>query len=298
MGRTLIVPSASSPVREWLRENRDGRDLILLDPLDTVFGPAARIAMIHGDKTIKWRFLGSLDAQRLPHTLIASLGSWLYGLDDVVIVLPSYRPTPVLRQTFLHCAQMIQPDEIWVTPGEAETIRGWPIGPSVLENHPQLPIIVSTAQRKARWLKLFEEATTQTITIEDVSLEGSRIGSGVKVDDLPEGILYAESCGATLFVICDQEPEDAPVARMMSIAQAERLVIAQPKAYENLLCSFARQNGEDFAIGVIESIDFSAGTVQVMCTAVPPAPVRILRLGSLRVDKNGNELPEIPAWSI
>jgi hypothetical protein len=65
-----------------------------------------------------------------------------------------------------------------------------------------------------------------------------------------------------------------------------------------LLCSFANQEGEDFGIGMIRGIDFVTGVAQVACTAVPPAPARILRIGGLRVDPNGNELGEARPWQV
>jgi polynucleotide 5'-kinase involved in rRNA processing len=68
--------------------------------------------------------------------------------------------------------------------------------------------------------------------------------------------------------------------------------------YRNLLCSFAKQSGEDFGMGILTDIDWNSMRAYAQCTAVPPAPVRILRLGSLRVDSNGHELGEVRPWQV
>jgi polynucleotide 5'-kinase involved in rRNA processing len=71
-----------------------------------------------------------------------------------------------------------------------------------------------------------------------------------------------------------------------------------PDSYNHLMCAFARPDGEEIGVGLIERIDWDARIVHAQCTAVPPVPVRILRVGALRVDLNGRELGEVKPWHV
>ena len=73
-------------------------------------------------------------------------------------------------------------------------------------------------------------------------------------------------------------------------------MVVSAREYDNLLCALVRESGEEIGHGMIESFDFRNGIVRVWADAVPPIPVRVLKLGSLRVDRNGKELGELRAW--
>jgi polynucleotide 5'-kinase involved in rRNA processing len=178
------------------------------------------------------------------------------------------------------------------------------VGPEEVETEASFPAMVQQAQRKAQWLKLNESCSEHEVNLRRVSIEGARLGSGdaIHPDALAKAnldpALHGEVAGGTLLLVTAEEPSDQAMARALDIFHASRAAVVAPTAYDNLLCSFANQEGEDFGIGMVRKIDFKTGIAQISCTAVPPAPVRILRIGGLRVDGSGNELGEARPWQV
>lgn len=305
MGRTLLLGHTGADWRSWLKQHRNHRDLILLDPADASHGALARLCLIRGEKTVFWRFYGSLDAARSPHVLIASLAEMLSRSDDDVIVqLFPMRGGPLSLQAIHLCSQIVKPIQI-VMNGKADVrLDGLPATPEVVDLDPGLPEAVRQAQRKALWLKLVETCVPHEVDLRKTAIDGARLGSGHRLE--PEqlarmglsSVLHAETCGGALLLIADVEPDDHAVARALDLLHCGRAHVVHPEAYRGLLCSFARLDGEDFGMGFVQEIDFSSGRAQVMCDAVPPAPVKILRLGSLRIDREGRELGEARPWQV
>src|SRR5262249_27431054 len=104
--------------------------------------------------------------------------------------------------------------------------------------------------------------------------------------------------GGTLLLLSNEEPSDQSVARALDVFHCGRVHVVHPESYDNLLCSFARESGEDFGTGIVQKIDFETKTATILCDAVPPAPIRILKLGGLRVDPSGRELGEVRPWQV
>jgi hypothetical protein len=305
MGRLLLVGSAATTWREWLKENRNERDLICLDPAEPSQSPPGRLCLFHGDKAVAWRFYGSLDAQRAPHLILAALAALLsQAADDAIVQLFAYRNSPLMRHLAMLVAQMVQPTSILVPAGAVIDQGGYPVGPEEVELDPAFPAVVQGAQRKAQWMKLIENCTEQEVSLDDVAIEGARLGSGARPTEDAlrkaglEGVLHAEVSSGTLLLVTEQEPEDNRMSRALDMFHCSRANVVSPHDYTDLLCSFARQSGEDFGMGIVRKIDFAERTVTALCTAVPPAPVRILRLGGLRVDLQGREEGELRPWQV
>jgi hypothetical protein len=303
VGQTLLIGSARTTWREWLRANRHDVPLLCLDPTDPTDGPAGILTLQQGDKILRERFYGSLDPQRHPHVLIAFLAEAIQlSREDLMVQLFPYRATPVLRQTVQLVAQVMQPDRILIGCGTEIDQSGFPVGPESVELEPAFPPMVQQAQRKAHWLRMLERCQRQTVDLRKVTLEGSRLGSGVSLSAEErktaglQNAVHAERIGASLLVVSDADFEESEVSVALDYAGCTRAVFAEPGAYRNLLCSFARQDGIDFAYGIVAEIDWRSLRAQVLSTAIPPAPVRILRLGSLRVDASGREMGELRSW--
>lgn len=305
MPGTLLVGNPSSSWRDWLKDNRGGRDLLCLDPADPIQGVPGRLCLFRDSRPVFERFYGSLDPQRYPHVILAALAEALKLIEGESLIQSfAYRPTPVLRHLLVLVAQVMQPETILVASGTSLDLNGFPVGPTPVELEAAFPQVVLDAQRKAQWIKLLENCTAHSVALKDLAIEGSRLGSGIAMDAHSrervglQGALHAEICGGTLFVVAAGELEEHRVARALDLTHTARLHAASPQAYENLTCSFARQSGEDFGFGIVESIDWEAGRLKALNDAVPPAPVRILRLGSLRVDPRGRELGEVAPWQV
>jgi hypothetical protein len=305
MARTLLLSTSDRTWRDWLKEHRRGRDLICLDPGEPDQAPPTRLCLFRDDKIVASRFYGSLDPQRSPQILLTALIQLLdQAAEGVVIQLWPNRGTPLVRHITMLAAQLAKPDEILVPHGAAMDQAGFPVGPEEIELEPAFPGLVQSAQRKAHWMKMFEACETHEFDLARVSVEGARLGSGVPIhaDDLTRFFLgkaaHGEVAGGALFLVAREDPEDIEMARALDHFHCTRAHIAHPNEYEGLLCSFAKQHGEDFGMGTIESIDFESGKVIANCTAVAPAPVRILRLGALKVDTAGRELGEVRPWQV
>ncbi|HEY0867593.1 MAG TPA: hypothetical protein VGE01_09445 [Fimbriimonas sp.] len=299
MGKTLLIGHHGVSWRDWLKEHRGNRDLLCLDPAESYAGPPARFVLVRGNRPVYHRFYGSLDAQRAPHVMMASLAQALFvAEEDALIQLFPYRPFPLLRQIVALIAQLVQPSAILVAQGTALDLDGFPVGPEEVELGKSFPLLVMQAQRKAQWMKLMEQCQEHDVDLRQVTIEGARFGSGENLTREVEGVLYAERCGSTLLMVSDEELSDAQIARALDSSHTARAHLVSPEAYRNLLCSFGRPNGEDFGMGTVAEIDWESLRARVLCTAIPPAPVRILRLGSLRIDPHGNELGEAKPWQV
>jgi len=298
MSRTLLVGHPKGSWRDWLKANLGTRDLLILDPTDADHGPAARAVLLRDEKVVGWRLIGTIDPQRNPLGLI-SAGAILSRrtLRSAVILTHSVRLAPVLRQIALAIAEIIPPTEILVPAGSRLEHESWPVGAEVVELPEGYPPLVKDAQRRARWIELMAQSERHEINIHDVSIQGTRLGSGRRLlhQDFPD---YAEVTGGVLHIVSDREPDHATVARAMDLAHATRMSLVSPSAYEGLVCSFAHQSGEEFGIGRIESLDPDRRLIVVQSDAVVPAPVRILRIGSLAIDLEGREIGDARPWTV
>jgi len=305
VARTLLLGSPETTWRGWLKEFRGDRDLLILDPADPDHGHLARFVLLRKDKVVSTRFYGSLDPSRAPHLIVAAISQLLpLAGDDVLIQLFPMQGGPLLRHTILLISQLIQPEDILVPNPCPFDLEGFPVGPNEVELDESFPEAVRSAQRKANWLKLLERCEVHEVSMPRVSIEGARLGSGrvIKPDQLAkagiENTLHAEVAGGTLFLISEEDPPEHALTRALDVFHCGRAHVVPPGSYNGLLCSFARQSGEDFGTGVIQSIDFESKVVHVLSDAVPPAPVRILKIGGMRVDVAGREMGEARPWQV
>jgi hypothetical protein len=302
MGRTLLIPAPEVSVQEWVDSERKKRPLVMLDPGDATRVPAARLHRFGVEHPEETTFFGSLNPERAPHVILAAQAR--LQTEDCFLQTFAYRPTPLMRQTLQLIAEVAQPERIVIAEGAELSLDGWPVGPEVIAFPAALPESIRRAQRKAQWLRMIERAESHEVSFAHLSVQGMRLGSGTVIRpetwasaNLPP-VFHAEVCGGTLLVIAEQEFEDRDIARALDLAHAQRMASAHPSDFADLLCAFVREGGEEFGFGRIEAVDFKARVVHASTDAVPPVPVRILKVGSLRVDKNGNEQGELRNWQL
>lgn len=306
MGRTLLIGSETGVWREWLKAERRNRDLIVLDPADANYGFPTRLVLLRGDRVVAWSFLGSLEPMRAPHLTMAALTAFLAAAESNAIVASfPYRPGPLAHQMTLLVDQMVRPTEIFVSQDAPLPEGCLTVGPEPVSHENTLPSLVLEAQRKAQWLALLKIAESHRLNLRELSIEGARLGSGTvctdqvaKIDGLARAV-WAERCGGTLLIVTADEPDDTAIAAALDQFGASRVQLVRPDAYRYLLCSLAREPGEDLGIGMVTHLDFESGEVDLLNTAVPPAHACRLRLGSLRVDTaSGRELGEVRPWQV
>lgn len=305
MGSTLLLGAPGTSWREWLRENLHGRDLLIADPSDATLGPAARIELWRDERLLAWRFYGALSPTRAPHILIDSVRSLAdLASADYVVALPAYLPGALLRQVSIRIAEALRPERILIDSAAEIDLGCWPIGPEVLEADGGNAPVVSAAMRKAHWLRLIDSCEIHDVDLAHVAMDGARLGSGIRLDRFEReqfGIgraLHSEVNGSTLFVVTAEPLDDSELAKALDATHTGRAHVVAPDDYRDLICAFARDDGEDFGMGFVREIDFELGRARVVCDAVSPAPVRLFRWGGLKVDASGRELMELRPWEV
>lgn len=298
MGRTLLIGSSRTTWREWLKRNREDRDLLCLDPADPHQGIPGRLSLFRDDHPLYTRLYGSLDPLRSPHLLVAAAAEGLERMgSDGIVQFFTYRPSPLVRQTTRLIAGLVRPERILVA-GEDVDMRGLEGEIETVLIEEALPATVRHAQRKAQWMRMFEECEQHELDMREVAIEGVRLGSGRILS--PEereraalrDALYVERCGAGLLVVSPTEPSEGQVSRALDVTGATRAFLVEPDAYDHLICAFARPNGEEIGMGTLLRIDWENHRMHLLNTAVAPTVVATLRLGSLRVLPDGREIGE------
>ncbi len=302
---TLLIGSPNVSWRQWIVDQNPHPNVLCLDPADTDFGLPARLTLYTGDRPSRWRFIGSLSAQRSPNTVLHALIDLLKDApEDTIVQLFPYRPSPLLRQLAIQIAQIVKPSRIVMTDDVATDRHGWPTGPEIIPAPKGYPPMVRHAQRKARWLKLIEDCDMHEVRLRDIAIEGARVGSGTMLDPNQyarlslEHATRIEVCGASLLIITDEYPNDGQIARALDVTHCSKAHVVNESSYQHLVCAFADDAGHEFGFGMIDRVDFKAEIAHVRSTAVPGTPIRILKLGGLKVDPDGREIGEAKPWEV
>jgi hypothetical protein len=302
--KTLLIGNPERSWREWVKELGDGH-LLILDPSEASRGVPGQFHFFKGQRILWSRFYGSLDPLKSPHVIVATLASVCSDPpDDLTVQLFGYRPVPLLRHLVVLLAQTLRPDRILVPEGSPIDLNGFPVGPELVALPTAFPPLVQQAQRKAHWLSLIEKCSHHEVPLDRVAVEGARLGTGTKLGPLElerlglSNVLSGELAGSTLLLVAESEIEEGRLARSLDVTGAHKAVVVDCRQYENVLCSFANDNGEDIGFGFVRKVDWESRIFHCDCTAIPPSPVRILRLGSLRVDANGTEGSELRPFQI
>jgi len=216
---------------------------------------------------------------------------------DADVLLGPLGGSVVLFQTAIALAHCLEPDRILVPEGSGLEKLGWPVGAEAVGLPAAFPAMVMEAQRRARWLEAFEEADDHEVDLSQVRIEGARLGSGTRIE-LRRWDGWSEVAGSVLHLVGERALDDQEASSYLNDAHAQRLSLVSGSAYKGLVCSFASQEGEDFGIGTVREFLPERGIMLVRSTAVAPAPVRILRLGTLRIDDSGRDLGDVKSWAL
>jgi polynucleotide 5'-kinase involved in rRNA processing len=297
----LLVADQKWTWRDWLKENLGQRDLVCLDVADADYGPPARVFLLNDGKVRSWRLVGSVYPHRNPVDLLIGAASIIaQAREDAVVLSFELREMPVVRQMALALSEFGPFEHVLVPEGSAFLHEPWLIDAQPVALAHALPDAAKTAQRRARWLELLESCEEHTLELDHVGILGARLGSGQRLHGAPFDELgpHVEVYGNTLLVVTDHDHDERTAGEALNLAHASKLSLVSTTAYDNLLCSFVRANGEDFGFGVIKGVDFQERTATILNNAVAPAPVRSVRIGSLRIDATGKETGETKPWAV
>lgn len=297
MPGTLLVSHPDWSWRTWIKDSLQGRDLICLDPSNAEWGWPARVFLLRQEKIVAWQFVGTLEASRNPIAVVSGLARFLEISPDSDVLLFPFHKTPVLRQLALACAQIQRPEEVLVPDSTQLELEPWPVGASVVELEPPLYKIAREAQRRARWIEMIEAGEDHEIDWTKIGTEGMRLGSGqmLPIAGFPG---WAEYSGPHLHVLNENELDDHLAADILSRSGTSKMTVVHPEDYVGLVCSFAHQDGSDYGFGMIKAVDLARKKLLIRCTAVAPSPLRILKVGTIRIDETGIEAEPVKPWSI
>lgn len=300
MPATILVTDPEWSWREWLKSNLADRDYVCLDVSNADYGPPSRVFFAKKGKVRSYKFVGSIYANRNPVDLLLGARQLIDQAQDPVIALFEMRESPVLRQMALSLVETIDADEIYAPEGSSFLHEPWPIPASSVSLTAALPQAAQLAQRRARWLEMIENCTEHKLELDHVALHGVRLGSGRRLHGSPFDDLgiHVEVYGQSLLIVGDHEPDEQALGDAMNLTHATKLHLVSPAAYDWLVCSVARGHNEDFGMGVVQGIDFEKREMTLLNTAVAPAPIRAVRIGSTRIDDTGKETGETKPWAV
>jgi polynucleotide 5'-kinase involved in rRNA processing len=297
----LLVADPKWSWRTWLKENLGQRDLVCLDVSNADYGPPARVFHLHEGKVRNWRFVGSVYPQRNPVDLLAGAADLIAkASDDAVVLSFEIHGMPIHRQMALALSENARIRSVLVPEGSQLLHEPWLIEAETIALQESLPENAQAAQRRARWLEMLEGCSEHMIELDHIGIHGVRLGSGQRLHGAPFDDLgiHVEVYGSTLLVVTGHDVDEQMAGDALNLAHATKLSLVSPDAYDGLLCSFVRGSGEDFGIGVVKGIDFHEREATFLNNAVAPAPVRSVRIGSLRIDETGKETGETKPWAV
>ncbi|MER3402339.1 MAG: hypothetical protein C4336_04210 [Armatimonadota bacterium] len=155
--------------------------------------------------------------------------------------------------------------------------------------------------RRVAFANYFQNARSHTLSLDQVSLTGRRLGSGLPLSperrtrlsqQLRTDILHAEIVGNSLHVIVRQPLKEAQTQLLATQIGVDRAVVLPPTAYHHLLVGLIDYHGRHFGVGLIEQIDFEARTLTILTPVVSVHPVRWVQLGFVRILPDGTDLGE------
>lgn len=175
-------------------------------------------------------------------------------------------------------------------------LEGWPIGPETIELPLELPQVALQAQRRSRWIELLDSTNEIELDLRRIDAFGARFRAGQAVQ-VPSA-LYAELLGTTLYLVVENSPPEAEIARLMDTVGAVKAHITRPTDFEGVIVSFAHENRLDFVMGRIKCVDFESLRATIQTPAENLGSARSIFFGLMRVDDKGRELPEHAPWTL
>lgn len=301
MAITVLLGSRQFSWKQWLEAHLGERPLLILDPSDTHFGPATRLELMRREELLDWRLVASITPTRDPMGILTAAAILKPKIDFVALLHPLTR-APILRQLTSDLAQILGPTEILYALGEDIDAEILPIGAATVELPAALPAIVGQAQRRARWIEAQQNASLHEIKLDEVTLLGARLGSGLPLHGGPNvelgPYLHLEVGDGGLFGVSHEPVSESQNNVVLAKNKATKIVGSLSQDYEHVVCSLNKQSGEPVAIGFIERAEFARNRLIVRSELVNMRAVRQVVLGQTRVDGEGRELAEVRPWSI
>ena len=296
MSWKLLLADRHHSWTNWIQE-RSFPVTLDLCPSSARLGPPGCVRVLRHGETTAWGYVGSTQMIRSPLRAIQVVHR-LHptGVDGGVVLLEIAQNSPVVRELHRTITQFFPFASILAPEGGLVNLEGWPIGPETVELPPELPQVALQAQRRSRWIELLDSSNEIEVDLRRIDAFGSRFRSGQTIT-VPT-VLYAELNGSTLYLVAENSPEEAELLRLMDKVGAMRSHVTRPTDFEGVIVSFAHENGMDFVLGRVKSLDLASLRATIQIPAESLSSARSVFFGLIRIDEKGREMPEHAPWTL
>lgn len=301
MHKRLLLRSRESTVDRWIKESYPHNLILSLDPNPHRHGVPTTIGIRKESDFLYTAFIGTLNPLHNPMLFLESMIRLSQKIsEDYIIEFPFWQNQYLYHQMLKTTCEVIQPTEIYID----EKIR-LPSNLSYLNvqkisfDEGPTDTFLKT-KRRSFWSQFFNEATLLEIHLNEVYLEGSRIGSGQYLNPLQfnPSVVYAEILGTKLFVITQNPLTYDQQKKILDQAGALRIIEIPVSNYSGLVCNVLEKYLLNVDLSVIQKIDFSTRTIYLLVLEPFPSHLKYIQLGILRLNNVGKELEDRSSLSL
>ncbi|HRJ33496.1 MAG TPA: hypothetical protein PKY51_08070 [Fimbriimonadaceae bacterium] len=276
----------------------------ILDPLSMPGAWIGCLGTVRPDGTVTaWAFVGSSDPSAQPLEYLQAVHRWSQSDPEGLILAPSWPGSSIGRKLRLALIDLLQP--VRVETEEADLCdAASPVPMEPVEGPEEWPAVMRAAHEKARWLDLSESLHPISVPMETVAWVGGRWGSANQVQSLVPAapkiaaLVAVQSGGGSALVLADAELTAEEVGQLTRWLGVQKVRVHLVSAYSGLLVGLASASGQDLGIGILDSLDFQRGQVQLRSNLLDGASVRLIRLGLLRSLGERGQWQAVPPGSV
>lgn len=161
--------------------------------------------------------------------------------------------------------------------------------------------------REAAYGRFLKEAKVRSISIDEVGLSYSFLGSGFQpskealreIEEMVEApLVYCEESEDSLLIIVGKDSNTKPgVAELLKERFGKQEVRILPEGFErNLIVGLRSPEGKFLGIGIIREINYRKRFIQLITKV--DEEVRLIEVGQMKIGEDGKELGIIDKWSL
>lgn len=155
--------------------------------------------------------------------------------------------------------------------------------------HPQVTSRSRTQRaenRRSAFRGHFEGASVRRFRLDDIYVERLLLNNGITADlaqlqAVDPGIVHAESLGGEALIVATG-PLESPGMIAMHV-RAGTIYELRPSDFGGTLTGLLSDSGKLLALGIVDSVDFRAGTIDVLTKA---ERFSVMQFGSIRLDRH------------
>jgi polynucleotide 5'-hydroxyl-kinase GRC3/NOL9 len=267
-------------------------------------------------------FIGATSPSRRPLTAVAGAKRMVEcaqeaGAKTIVMDTSGFVYGGAARYLILSKLELIRPKHVVLLQRQSELE---PLATALVRNniwklhYAAIPSVITrkpptfrVQRRRARLNLYFQNARSHTLSLDSVSLIGSRLGSGHPLSPdhhrLAEEIcrvpiLAAEEVDGVLHLVSSHELNGLVISTLQEQFHIRNVFVIDPNSLTNLAVGLTDHEGKTYAMGIIEKVDFRARMLHILTPAHSVTSVKWVHMGLMRIAADGSELGEIKPWQV